>query len=124
MSAVVIKQLQIIRAAAGSSKRSDSGPGGGVETLERSDTRTRTPKLFKVVLLNDDYTTMEFVVEILESVFEKQPAEAMQIMLKVHRQGRGVCGIYPRQIAEGKQLLVSQRARKEGFPLRCVVEEA
>lgn len=75
------------------------------------------------MLLNDDYTTMDFVVSVLETVFMKSPAEAVQIMLKVHRQGQGLCGVFSKQIAEAKVEVVHQRAREAGYPLRCVMEE-
>lgn len=91
------------------------------EVVER--TRTKVPKQYKVILLNDDYTTMEFVVHILESVFSKTPAESVQIMLQVHKVGRGVAGIFSKQIAEAKIDIVHRQAREEGFPLRCVMEE-
>jgi ATP-dependent Clp protease adaptor protein ClpS len=77
-----------------------------------------------VILHNDDYTTMQFVVEILESVFQKSPAEAHRIMLKVHMEGIGVCGAYPHEVAETKVALVHDRAREHGFPLRASMEEA
>jgi len=94
------------------------------ETLVKERTRLRHPKQYRVILLNDDYTTMEFVVSVLEAIFMKSPAEAVQIMLQVHRQGRGVCGVFTKQIAEAKIELVHQRAREEGHPLRCTLEEA
>ena len=87
-------------------------------------TRVKPPKQYKVVLLNDDYTSMEFVVEILETVFMKSPSEAVQIMLHVHKMGRGVAGVFTKQIAEAKIEVVHQRAQAEGFPLRSVMEEA
>ncbi|RIL06838.1 MAG: ATP-dependent Clp protease adapter ClpS [Proteobacteria bacterium] len=96
----------------------------GTETVTRGKTRTKLPKQYKVILVNDDYTTMDFVVSILETVFSKSPAEAVQIMLKVHNQGQGVCGIFAKQIAETKVNLVHQRARAAEFPLRCTMEEA
>ncbi len=83
----------------------------------------KEPRQYKVLLHNDDYTTMEFVVHILKTVFHKSEREAVQIMLNVHRQGIGVCGIYPREIAETKVALVHKLARKEGFPLKCSMEE-
>lgn len=86
-------------------------------------TRTKTPKQYKVILLNDDYTTMEFVVHIIESIFMKSPAEAIQIMLQVHKSGRGVAGIFSKQIAEAKIDRVHTEARKEGAPLKCIMEE-
>ena len=72
------------------------------EVLERTREQLKKPELFKVLLLNDDYTTMDFVVEILESVFHKQPAEAYRIMMMVHTQGKGLCGVYPFEVAERK----------------------
>jgi len=92
-------------------------------TAVAEKTRTKTPKQYKVILLNDDYTTMEFVVYIMETVFMKTPAEAIQIMLQVHKNGRGVAGIFSKQIAEAKIDRVHSEARKEGFPLKCVMEE-
>jgi ATP-dependent Clp protease adaptor protein ClpS len=93
------------------------------DTAVAEDVRTKTPKLYKVVILNDDYTSMEFVVHILESVFMKSPSEAVQIMLHVHKAGRGVAGIFTKQIAEAKIEVVHQQAKAEGFPLRCLLEE-
>ena len=72
------------------------------EILERTKQETKKPELFKVLLLNDDYTTMDFVVEILETVFNKAPAEAFRIMMAVHTQGKGLCGVYPFEVAETK----------------------
>jgi ATP-dependent Clp protease adaptor protein ClpS len=96
----------------------------GVSTVTRKKVRTHKPRLYKVILLNDDYTTTDFVVAILESIFQKSPAEAVAIMLQVHRGGRGVCGVFSRQIAEAKVELVHKRAKAQGYPLRCVMEEA
>lgn len=93
------------------------------DTAVAEDVRTKTPKLYKVVILNDDFTSMEFVVHILETVFMKSPSEAVQIMLHVHKSGRGVAGIFTKQIAEAKIEIVHQQAKNEGFPLRCVLEE-
>lgn len=101
-----------------------TGTGSGTETISREDIKARRPKLYKVILLNDDYTTMDFVVAVLESIFQKSPAEAVQIMLQVHNKGQGLCGIYPKQVAEAKVSQVHQRAQSEGFPLRCSMEEA
>jgi ATP-dependent Clp protease adaptor protein ClpS len=92
------------------------------ELLERTKQETRKPDLFKVLLLNDDYTTMDFVVEILETVFHKQPAEAFRIMMMVHTQGKGLCGLYPHEVAETKVETVVERAREQGFPLRAAME--
>ena len=92
------------------------------EVLERTRQETKKPELYKVLLLNDDYTTMDFVVEILETIFHKQPAEAHRIMMMVHIQGKGLCGVYPFEVAETKVATVIDRARESGFPLRAAME--
>jgi ATP-dependent Clp protease adaptor protein ClpS len=91
---------------------------------ERVKTEKREPPQFKVVLLNDDYTTMEFVVQVLESIFHKSPAEAFRIMMHVHLNGRGIAGVYPFEVAETKVETVTTLARKAEFPLRATLEEA
>lgn len=90
-----------------------------------TDTRAKTtrPDLYKVLFINDDYTTMEFVVHILESVFKKSPVEAVQIMLHVHKNGSGLAGVYTKDIAETKISIVHELARKNQFPLKCVMEK-
>ena len=100
----------------------DTERRAGGEVLERTRQETKKPELFKVVLLNDDYTTMDFVIEILESVFHKQPAEAFRIMMMVHTQGKGLCGVYPHEVAETKVETVVAQAREHGFPLRAAME--
>lgn len=95
-----------------------------VTVISRDKTKKKQPRLFKVILVNDDYTPMDFVVSILESIFQKTPSEAVQIMLKVHNTGKGVCGVFSRQIAEAKVELVRMRAEEEGHPLLCIMEEA
>jgi ATP-dependent Clp protease adaptor protein ClpS len=92
------------------------------EILERTRQETKKPELFKVLLLNDDYTTMDFVVEVLEAIFNKTPAEAFRIMMAVHTQGKGLCGLYPHEVAETKVETVMERARENGFPLRAAME--
>ena len=96
----------------------------GDVVTERVAPKKQDPSLYKVVLLNDDYTTMEFVVQILESVFQKSPAEAYRVMMAVHVQGRGLAGIYPWEVAETKVDAVTTTARDAGFPLKAVTEEA
>lgn len=91
---------------------------------ERVRVKKQEPELWKVVLLNDDYTTMEFVVNVLETVFEKSPAEAFQIMMNVHTNGRGIAGVYPWEVAETKVETVNGLAREAGFPLKAVTEPA
>jgi ATP-dependent Clp protease adaptor protein ClpS len=99
-------------------------PGTGGEVLERPEQKTAKPRLFNVILHNDDYTTMEFVVHILETVFLKPEPDAFRIMMQVHLEGRGVCGAYPFDIAETKAETVHELARDNGYPLRASVEEA
>jgi ATP-dependent Clp protease adaptor protein ClpS len=94
----------------------------GEQILERTRQETKKPELFKVLLLNDDYTTMDFVVDVLESVFNKAPAEAYRIMMAVHTQGQGLCGVYPFEVAETKVVTVVELARGQGFPLRATME--
>jgi ATP-dependent Clp protease adaptor protein ClpS len=94
----------------------------GEQILERTRHETKKPELFKVLLLNDDYTTMDFVVEVLETVFNKAPAEAYRIMMAVHTQGQGLCGVYPFEVAETKVATVAELARGQGFPLRAAME--
>ena len=94
----------------------------GGEILERTKHETKRPELYKVFLLNDDYTTMDFVVEVLEGIFNKAPAEAYRIMRAVHTQGKGLCGVYPFDIAETKVQTVIDRAREQGFPLKATME--
>jgi ATP-dependent Clp protease adaptor protein ClpS len=97
---------------------------GDAELKEKPEAVTRRPRLFHVVLINDDYTTMEFVVRTLEEIFDKGPAEAYRIMMEVHQSGRGVCGAYTFEVAETKVAAVHDSARAEGFPLRAGIEEA
>jgi ATP-dependent Clp protease adaptor protein ClpS len=80
------------------------------------------PPMYRVLLLNDNYTTMEFVVEVLMTVFNKIPEEAVDIMLKVHNDGKGLCGVYTFEIAETKVETVHVLAREKGFPLKCTME--
>lgn len=87
------------------------------------DEELREPRQYKVLLHNDDYTTMEFVVRILRIVFNKSEPDATRIMMNVHEEGVGVCGIYPVEMAETKVALVHSLAKQEGFPLRSSMEE-
>ena len=99
----------------------DSDQGLVVETAKP---KLKQPPLFKVVLLNDDYTPMEFVVEVLESFFAMGRERATQIMLHVHTRGKGVCGVYSRDVAETKVHQVNQYSREHQHPLLCTMEEA
>jgi ATP-dependent Clp protease adaptor protein ClpS len=96
----------------------------GGEVLEKPEIKTAKPRLFNVILHNDDYTTMEFVVHVLETVFQKPSPDAFRIMMQVHLQGRGVCGAYTYEIAETKAAAVHELAREKGYPLQATVEEA
>lgn len=93
--------------------------GGLAEDIE-----IKKPSDYKVILLNDDYTTKDFVVMILERVFHKSTAESIKIMESVHKTGKGVAGVYPFDIAATRCQIVLNMARNEGFPLRCEMEEA
>jgi len=98
-------------------------PGSGEQVIEKTQEKTRKPPLYRVLLHNDDYTTMQFVVEVLEAIFHKSPAEAHRIMMSVHTRGHGVCGVYTHEVAETKVAAVHDRAREHGFPLRASLEE-
>jgi ATP-dependent Clp protease adaptor protein ClpS len=91
---------------------------------ERTETKEQDPTLYNVVLLNDDYTPMQFVVDIVETVFQKSPAEAYRIMMQVHLNGRGIAGVYPWEVAETKAAAVTALASEAGHPLRTTIEEA
>lgn len=97
-------------------------PDGDLAEAEAASQSSARPPKFAVVLLNDDYTTMEFVVEVLRTHFQKTPEQAMQVMLRVHQAGRGTAGVYTHEIAETKVAQVEARARSRGFPLRCEIE--
>lgn len=92
--------------------------------VDEAKPRVKKPPLYKVVLLNDDYTPMEFVVEILQQFFRMDRSKATQIMLHVHTRGKGVCGVFTYEIAETKAALVNDHSRKHQHPLLCTLEEA
>ena len=91
-------------------------------TLTEEEAELKEPSMYKVILLNDNYTTMDFVVLVLEHIFKKTPSEAQQIMLNVHEKGSGIAGIYTKDIAETKIALVHQLAQTNEFPLKCTME--
>src|SRR5271169_4319375 len=97
------------------------GPGIGVVTKTRP--KTKKPSLYKVLLLNDDYTPMEFVVHILEKIFGKSREEAVDVMLHVHRHGVGICGIFTFEVAETKVAQVIEFSRRHQHPLQCTMEK-
>lgn len=92
--------------------------------VQESKPKLKPPPLYKVVLLNDDYTPMEFVVQVLETFFGMSREKATQVMLHVHTRGKGVCGVFTREIAETKVVQVSEFARRHQHPLLCTMEEA
>ena len=96
---------------------------GGSEVLEETETKLKKPKLYKVILHNDDFTTMEFVVFVLKYVFNRDDAEAFTIMLKVHNEGLGIAGVYPYEIANMKSNKAINLAKTREYPLLCTVEE-
>ncbi len=106
-----------------------AGPPGrddfdGTTTVERQTQKTEPPRLYQVLLLNDDFTPMEFVVMILQEYFRHDLDTATQIMLKIHHDGRGVCGVFSKDVAATKVELVLAAARRAGHPLQCIMEAA
>ncbi len=113
----------------GGSDRGDPPPGGrGTDTpatsvVVKTRPRTKKPAMYKVLMLNDDYTPMEFVVHVLERFFQKTREEATRIMLHVHRRGVGVCGVFTYEVAETKVTQVMDLARQNQHPLQCTIEK-
>jgi ATP-dependent Clp protease adaptor protein ClpS len=101
----------------------EEGPGLGTAVITRPKPQTRHPNMYRVLLLNDDYTPMDFVVSILRKYFNKNLDEATRIMLHVHQHGVGECGIYTYEIAETKVTQVMDHARKHQHPLQCIMEK-
>jgi ATP-dependent Clp protease adaptor protein ClpS len=98
--------------------------GQGVVIAERKAARTKPPRMYQVLMLNDDYTPMEFVVMVLQQFFQRDLETATLIMLKIHHEGRAVCGVYPKDVAATKVELVLAAARRVGHPLQCTMEAA
>ena len=94
-----------------------------IKSSSKKKDKTAKPPMYKVIILNDDYTTMDFVVEILVKIFRKNLEKANEIMLNVHRRGKGICGLYTREIAETKIETVHALAQEQGFPLKCTMEK-
>jgi ATP-dependent Clp protease adaptor protein ClpS len=116
------RRLPRPRLGAGDNKQKGQGvPGTAVIT--KTQPKTKRPNLYRVLLLNDDYTPMEFVVHVLERFFKKDPATALQIMMDVHQHGMGECGIYTYEVAETKVMQVMDFSRKHQHPLQCVMEK-
>ncbi|MFA6239565.1 MAG: ATP-dependent Clp protease adapter ClpS [Candidatus Hydrogenedentales bacterium] len=97
-------------------------PGAATENQTREE--VKPPDMFRVLMHNDDYTTMDFVVHVLRGVFRKNTEEAVRIMLNIHHQGVGVCGVFTSDIAETKIAMVHAQAEEHGFPLHCSMEPA
>lgn len=104
-------------------RKTPDSPGNGTAVITRTRTQTKRPSMYRVLLLNDDYTPMEFVILILQSYFNKNPEEATQIMLHVHHHGVGECGVFTYEIAETKVAQVMDHARKNQHPLQCIMEK-
>ena len=100
----------------------DEGQGGGSVVLERRTQKVMPPQMYQVVLLNDDYTPMEVVVVVSQEFFNKDREAATQIMLKIHLDGKGVCGVFSKDVAASKVDQVTEAARRNGHPLQCVSE--
>jgi ATP-dependent Clp protease adaptor protein ClpS len=98
--------------------------GQGAVVAEKQAAKVEPPRMYQVVLLNDDFTPMEFVVMVLQEYFHRDLETATQIMLKVHKEGRGVCGVYTKDVAATKVELVATAARRGGHPLQCIMEAA
>jgi len=98
-------------------------PGSGAAVITRTRVQTKKPSMYRVLLLNDDYTPMEFVISVLQAFFNKDAQEATQIMLQVHHSGVGECGVYTYEVAEMKVTQVMEFARKHQHPLQCIMEK-
>lgn len=107
----------------GKDGKGNSGGKLDTATITKPKTKSKRPSLYRVLLLNDDYTPMEFVVLILQDVFNKTREDAMRVMLHVHNQGVGECGVFPFEVAETKVTRVMDAARKNQHPLQCVMEK-
>jgi len=107
----------------GGNGNDDDKDGGRSGALTLTRTRTKKPSMYKVLMLNDDYTPMEFVVDVLQNIFQKNREEATEIMLHVHQKGVGVCGVYTYEVAETKVTQTVDYARKNQHPLQCTLEK-
>jgi ATP-dependent Clp protease adaptor protein ClpS len=130
---MVLQAVRSAGASAGSRQVATSGPrapGGqdddgrsGTAIIAKTKPRTKRPNLYRVLLLNDDYTPMEFVVDVLQRIFGMDRTKATRIMLEVHTRGKGVCGVYTHEIAETKVAQVNAYSRQHQHPLLCTMEE-
>ena len=119
----VTAAAQPVRLADDDRKRKGDQSGPGTAVITKTKPQTKRPNLYRVLLLNDDYTPMEFVVAILQTFFNKDSQEATQIMLQVHHNGVGECGVYTYEVAETKVSQVMDHARKNQHPLQCIMEK-
>ena len=122
MHSDMIDPARMIRVTAADKDGEDTGNGVGVAT--RTRTRTKKPSLYKVLMLNDDYTPMEFVVLCLQRFFRMSIEDATRVMLHVHQKGVGVCGVFSHEVAESKATQVVDFARQQQHPLQCTIEKA
>jgi ATP-dependent Clp protease adaptor protein ClpS len=109
--------------SSGDDRRGSGGSNSSTGVVVKTRAKTKKPSMYKVLMLNDDYTPMEFVVHVLEKYFGKSREEATQIMLHVHRRGVGICGVYTYEVAETKVTQVIDYARKHEHPLQCTLEK-
>lgn len=105
-------------------KRGNNGENPTTGVVIKARPKTRKPSMYKVLMLNDDYTPMEFVVMVLQQYFHHDVETATLIMLKIHHEGRGICGVFPKDVAATKVELVLSAARRDGHPLQCILEAA
>ena len=112
-----------VRASKEPRKNDEVGPGSGTALITRTKPQTRRPHMYRVLLLNDDYTTQDFVVIVLRKYFNKSMEEATRIMLLVHNHGVGECGVYTYEVAETKVTQVMEFARRHQHPLQCIMEK-
>ena len=105
-------------------ERKSGGGGKGSAVVTETKPKTQKPSLYRVLILNDDYTPMEFVVMVIQEFFGKDRESATQIMLKIHLDGRGICGVFSKDVAATKVEQVQEAARQAGHPLQCVSEPA
>lgn len=114
----------LIRASGPRDDDEGGGRGTGTATITKPKTETKTPSLYRVILMNDDYTPMDFVIHVIQKFFGKDLEEATQIMLAVHLKGAGVCGVFSHEIAETKTHQVNQYSKQNRHPLKCTMEKA
>lgn len=121
--AAPVQPARIAPVGAREPRKAPETPGNGTAVITRTRAQTKRPSMYRVLLLNDDYTPMEFVILVLQSYFNKTAEEATQIMLLVHHHGVGECGVFTYEIAETKVAQVMDHARKNQHPLQCIMEK-